>query len=246
MNEKMYQMFFDVQKHHWWFVAKKKIVVKFVSRITRQSKRDQTILDVGCGAGLMLTELEKFGTVFGMDFSDEAVSFSKKIFKGDVRKGSLPSNVPFSKEYFDLITALDVIEHIDEDVEALQALNSLLKDNGSVVVTVPAYMFLWTKFDEINEHKRRYTLPELREKLQFAGFSVDYISYYNSFLFPLAFAVRLFNKLRNNDGASELEVPNKFVNSFLKRVFMLEALVLGNLRFPFGVSIIAVAKKIKI
>ena len=150
----MYRIFFEIQKKHWWFVTKKKIVLETIA-LNMGISKDFTILDIGCGSGLMLNSLERIGVTSGMDMSDEAISFSQEIFSGTIKKGSLPSDVPYPNNQFDLITALDVIEHIDDDQASLEKIRDLLKKNGKCILTVPAYMCLWSKFDELNEHKRR-------------------------------------------------------------------------------------------
>jgi SAM-dependent methyltransferase len=178
-----------------------------------------------------------------MDISDDAINFSKEIFSGRVEKGFLPDQVPYEDNFFDLITALDVIEHIDQDVESLQAIHSRLITDGKAVITVPAYMFLWSKFDEMNEHKRRYTLTELKTKLLQAGFTIEKISYYNTLLFPVVFVVRLLNNLLKRDGASDIDMPSTSVNFVLEKVFGIEKYLLRFINLPFGVSILAVVKK---
>jgi SAM-dependent methyltransferase len=238
----MYRFFFEVQKKHWWFVTKKEIVMDVIDRylITKQNPK---ILDIGCGSGLMLNSLESVGQTFGMDMSDDAINFSKEIFSGKVEKGFLPDQIPYEENFFNLITALDVIEHIDDDVGSLKAMRAHLSPEGKAVITVPAYMFLWSKFDEINEHKRRYRLSELNAKLVKVGFTVEKISYYSTLLFPVVFVVRMLNNLLNRDGTSDVEMPNAFLNAILKKIFGLEKYLLKFVNLPFGVSIIAVVKK---
>ena len=238
----MYRIFFKIQKKHWWFVTKKDIVLDTIER--HQSTRSDTkVLDIGCGSGLMLGALENVGETFGMDMSDEAISFSKEIFSGRVEKGFLPDQIPYPEDFFTLITALDVIEHINKDVDALKALRSCLTADGKAVITVPAYMFLWSAFDDMNEHKRRYTLSELKTKLVQAGFKVEKITYFNTILFPVVFVVRMINNLLKRDGASDVDMPNNFLNAILKRIFSIEKYLLRVMNLPFGVSILAVVKK---
>ena len=242
MNVEMYRIFFEIQKKHWWFVTRKNIVLDFIDRYL--SKGDQKkILDIGCGSGLMLNALQEVGQTYGMDVSDEAISFSKEIFNGRVEKGALPDQLPYQENFFDLITALDVIEHIDNDVDSIGALRSLLAPGGKCVFTVPAYMFLWSPHDDINQHKRRYTLPELKDKLVQSGFTVEKISYYNTFLFPVVFLIRMLNNLLKRDGASDLDMPGSAMNFILKKIFGTEKYLLRYLNLPFGVSVIAVVRK---
>ena len=242
MNVLMYRQFFEVQKVHWWFLVRKTIVLDAISRIPDLPK-ELSILDVGSGSGVMLKSLEELGETSGLDMSEEAIKFSKEIFSGEVRKGNLPDQVPFEQDAFHLITALDVIEHIEDDEGSIVAIKGLLKANGCAIVTVPAYRFLWTKFDVINEHKRRYTLTELREKLVAAGFIVENISYFNTLLFPMVVIVRMLNKAWNRDGTSDIDMPPAWINRILTFVFSLERPLLKMTRLPFGVSIIATVRK---
>jgi len=242
MNIEMYRIFFQIQKKHWWFATKRNIILDTVLRHTSLHKSD-AILDIGCGSGLMLNTLEKISVTSGMDMSDEAIEFSSEIFSGPIKKGSLPNDVPYPNDYFSLITALDVIEHIDDDLASLVTIRALLKGDGKAILTVPAYMFLWSHFDELNEHKRRYTKNELHKKLIQAGFQIEKISYYNSLLFPVVYLVRKFNNLLRRNGSSDVDMPNLIVNGMLKMIFGLEKFILRHCNMPFGVSILAVVKK---
>ena len=242
MNINMYRIFFEIQKKHWWFITKKKIVLDMIDRYL--TKKDNIrILDIGCGSGLMLNALEEKGQTYGLDMSNDAIRFSKEIFTGEVRKGLLPDEISYEENFFDLITALDVIEHVDRDVDALEVIHSRLATGGKAVITVPAYMFLWTSFDVANEHKRRYTLKELNVKLIQAGFSVEKISYYNTLLFPPVLVVRMLNNLLNRDGSSDVDMPSKLINFILMKIFGFEKYILRFVNFPFGVSILAVVRK---
>jgi SAM-dependent methyltransferase len=242
MNIEMYRIFFNIQKQHWWFVIKKEIILDAISLYTKLKPNSQ-ILDIGCGSGLMLNALEKIGITNGMDMSSEAIAFSREIFSGPVKQGSLPKNVPYPENSFELITALDVIEHIDDDTASLVTIKNLLSPSGKAIITVPAYMFLWSKFDEMNEHKRRYTLRELEQKLKNAGLQVENISYFNSLLFPIIFLIRKLNNIIGRDGISDVDMPGYLVNQTLKRIFGLEKFLLRILKLPFGVSILAIVKK---
>ncbi|MDO8843251.1 class I SAM-dependent methyltransferase [Methylicorpusculum sp.] len=242
MNIDMYRIFYVIQKKHWWFVTKKNIVLDVIDRHLCVIG-DIKVLDIGCGSGLMLNALEDLGQTYGMDMSDDAINFSKEIFSGKVEKGVLPDQIPYQKDFFNLITALDVIEHIDEDVASLKAIHALLVSDGKAVITVPAYMFLWSKFDELNEHKRRYTLTELNTKLVQAGFTVEKISYFNTLLFPVVFVVRMLNNVLERDGASDMDMPSRPLNFVLEKIFGIERYLLKFANLPFGVSVLAVVRK---
>jgi SAM-dependent methyltransferase len=242
MKIEMYRIFFEIQKKHWWFVSRKNIVLDFVHRYLPEGDQVK-VLDIGCGSGLMLNDLAKTGQTFGMDMSDEAISFSKEIFDGRVEKGALPDQVPYQEDFFDLITALDVIEHIDDDIGSISAIRALLAPGGKCIFTVPAYMFLWSAHDEMNQHKRRYTLPELNEKLVQAGFTVEKISYYNTLLFPAVFLVRMLNNVLQREGASDTDMPGSAMNYVLKKIFGIEKYLLKYFNLPFGVSVLAVVRK---
>jgi 2-polyprenyl-3-methyl-5-hydroxy-6-metoxy-1,4-benzoquinol methylase len=242
MQINMYRTFYELQKIHWWFTSKKTIVLDTIKCHTNLNE-ESAILDIGCGSGLMLSALSELGQASGMDASDEAIQFSHEIFQGLISKGQLPSDVPFSKNQFDLITALDVIEHVEADEQSLEVIQSLLSDNGIAIITVPAYMFLWSHFDEMNHHKRRYTVSELKIKLQNSGLKIKKISYYNTFLFPIIYLVRKFNNLIGRDGNSDLAMPGKTTNFILSKILSSEKYPLRFLNFPFGVSILAVVGK---
>jgi SAM-dependent methyltransferase len=191
----------------------------------------------------MLNALQEVGQTFGMDMSNEAINFSKEIFDGNVEKGALPDQVPYEENFFDLIIALDVIEHVDRDIDSLKAIRSRLVSGGKAVITVPAYMFLWSAFDEMNEHKRRYTRTELKTKLEQTGFTIEKISYFNTLLFPVVFVVRMLNNFFKHDGESDIAMPSRPVNFVLEKIFGIEKYLLRIARLPFGVSILAVVRK---
>jgi len=241
MDKILYSKFYEVQQKHWWFKSKKIIVSEIIKKYLNNTITHD-ILDVGCGSGLMLNTLGQYGRVYGLDESELAVRFSNSLGCATVAVGSLTLKNPFDKKKFDLITALDVIEHIDDDVSALVSIKSMLSKDGFAVITVPAYQFLWSPFDDINHHRRRYTLKMLENKLNSAGFKIQKISYYNFFLFPLALLSKLFNRISNRSGLGDLELPPTLVNWALGQIFQLEKNILKKARFPCGVSLIAIVK----
>jgi len=243
LHNSYYLIFFEVQKKHWWFVAKKKIVLDLIQRFVPAREGGHRILDIGCGSGLMLNSLEQIGETNGMDMSDEAIGFSREIFSGTVKKGMLPDDIPFEDEYFSLITALDVIEHVEDDCATLKAIRAKMAQGGQAIITVPACMFLWSKHDVLNEHKRRYTRSELREKLIEAEFSIEKISYFCTFLFPAISLVRIVSNVLKLKNGSDVDLPSPLVNYMLQKIFSTEKLFLRFMNFPIGVSVLAVVRK---
>jgi SAM-dependent methyltransferase len=242
MDKAFHRKHFEVQQKHWWFVGKKKIVLDFIDRYV-PANDNHKILDIGCGSGLMLNALEQIGDTYGMDMSDDAINFSKEIFSGTVKKGMLPDNIPYDEEYFSLVVALDVIEHVNDDRASLTAIRSHIAEGGQAVISVPVCMFLWSEHDVINGHKRRYTLEELKGKLIDAGFTIEKISYFNTFLFPLISLVRMINNLLKRKGASEIDLPHPAINYIVEKIFSLEKYFLRIMNFPIGVSVLAVVRK---
>lgn len=243
MEKHLYSEHFELESKHWWFVSKKEIIVSFLEQYI-PLKSDRTILDAGCGAGLMLNNLKKFGKTYAMDFSEDAVDFSKKVFDGEIKRGWLPDNFPYPNQKFDAIICLDVIEHIDDDLKSLEVLKQHLSDNGIMILTVPALQFLWSKWDDLNHHKRRYDKNQLKDVILKAGFQIDKISYYNSLLFIPIAIVRIVKNILNNDSdKSDTDLPSKPVNWLLKNIFLLEKWLLKLISFPIGVSLIAVVRK---
>src|SRR6185312_15111914 len=177
-----------------------------------------------------------------MDASARAIISRKTNDHYDVRAGHLPDEIPFRDQRFDLICMFDVLEHVDRDTEALVALKPLLKENGRILLTVPAYQWLWSAHDEFLHHQRRYSGVDLRWKISAAGFRPLKFSHYNAVLFPLAAVVRLKDKLLGNTKISGTAIPSSPVNRLLKHVFGAERYFLRYLNFPFGVSLLCILR----
>jgi trans-aconitate methyltransferase len=202
------------------------------------------ILEVGCGTGAMVPVLSTYGTVTGMDSSEEATTHCKALFPASAFvTGTVPDDVP--REAFDVVAALDVLEHIGDDVGALETLGDALVPGGLLMVTVPAYGWLWGPHDELNHHVRRYSRRDLRAAVEAAGFEVERTTYFNSLLFPVAAAVRLARRylIRHQEATADLAVPGRTVNELLTRVFAAERRVLRHVDLPFGVSVLALARR---
>jgi 2-polyprenyl-3-methyl-5-hydroxy-6-metoxy-1,4-benzoquinol methylase len=256
MDAVLYQQHSELERTHWWFRARRQIITDVLRRtVVPTGGDDRRILDVGCGTGGMLGALAEFGTVTGMEMEPDAVAWARQQMDGtgiDVMQGSLPEGIP--PKAWDLITAFDVIEHLDDDGAVLERIHASLRPGGQIMVTVPAYMFLWSPHDDLNQHKRRYTRRQLVDRMRAAGFTVQRTSYFNTWLFPVVAAVRLVKRGRRraeNDapetvdraGDSDFSMPGSAVNEVLRRLFASERFLLRRIGLPAGVSIIAVGRR---
>jgi len=245
MKKEMYSHIQDVEQAHWWYVARRKIIFDWVFRLLADYPAPR-VLDVGCGTGFNVEYLRNNGYshVVGLDFSTEALIFcqSRKLSHLVCGDGT---RSPLRHESFDVIMALDLIEHLDDDVQALQECARLLRPNGSLILFVPAFNFLWSLQDEVSQHRRRYTAGELEQKLETAGLSIHKLTYANIFLFPLIWAGRIVLRLSGYDiqGTSENDLHPRWSNGLLQAIFLAERPLLRYMSFPFGVSLLCIARK---
>ena len=245
MKREFYREYNQVEDVHWWFVGRRRILVSILNRYLATSNAHRRILDVGCGTGTMLTHLARFGNAQGVDMDSEAVGYCHDRGLQQVSQAGADS-LPFEKETFDLVTALDVVEHIDDDLGALREMRRVLKPGGLLLLTVPAYRFLWGRQDDINLHKRRYVAGELRGRLRCAGFDVQRLTYMNAMLLPAIAAIRLVRHVLpeppklESDFAFPAPQP---LNVVLSAIFGSERHVLTRFNIPFGVSIMALARR---
>ena len=203
---------------------------------------------MGCGTGFVLEKLQGLGYEgWGLDSSKVAVGLCEQRGLTTVTKGILGSNLSqLSEKSFDMITFLDVIEHIDQDLELLSTAKQYLKSEGLILITVPAYQFLWSSHDQAHGHKRCYKKSQVVELCQQAGYEVIFASYFNTFLFPLVAIARLagnFRKyLQKAENSSDAKPAPIWLNGLLEKVFRSEQYLLPKFSLPFGVSIICVAR----
>lgn len=222
------------EKTYWWHVAKRKLVCAFI-----QGKK---VLDVGCGTGAMLSELKSKGfTTFGIDGSAEALKFCRQRGLTSLQKVDFEKPLPFGAGVFDTVLCLDVLEHVESDDKLLANIQKILHPGGRLILTVPAYQFFWTYWDEMLGHKRRYELSQIRNLVKKAGFKLEKASYYNCPLTP-AFVVRLIRNTQDKKSSDFVEIP-PIVNNFLLFSAAVERFLLRFINMPFGVSILVVAKK---
>jgi SAM-dependent methyltransferase len=232
----------DIEDRHWWFRGRRRIVA---AQLRRMGLGDGArILDLGCGTGGNLRMLAQFGDVTGVEMDSQALRLAGERGVAPVLGGSLPSNIPFGAGSFDCVTMLDVLEHVEQDAAGLASVHDLLTPGGRLLLTVPAFRFLWGPHDEEHHHHRRYRAKELRSKLRDTGFAVEHLTYFNTWLFPPIAAVRLLHQcFPAGKPGLETGLPPAWLNRLLLGLFASERLVVTRGRLPFGVSLLAVARK---
>ncbi len=227
-----------VQQEHWWYSARREILSTLIKKINLPHAA--TILEIGCGTGANLQMLSQHGALSAMEYDETAKSIANELGICRVLAGSLPNSVPYADASFDLICMLDVLEHIEDDQAALARVLRLLKPGGRLLVTVPAYQWLWSEHDMAHGHFRRYTARSLRHKAIDAGFSVEYAAYFNTLLSPMVASVRLIGKLFHRMDKTGTALPSHWINWLLKKTFSSERFFIAAYGgFPFGVSVVA-------
>lgn len=244
MQAHTYPIMYEVEGSHWWFVGRRRIIMSFVEEICRELKTERPrILDVGCGTGANLEMLARFGEAEGVDVSSEALAFCRERGLQNVKQGEA-EGLPYEDESFDLVTALDVVEHLDDDLASLKEMRRVLRKDGRALMFVPAFMFLWGVQDDVSNHRRRYTLSELRSKVRAAGLEVERATYANITFFAPILAGRLLMRATGLKPASENNLNVSALNGVLGRVLGAESIWLRRLGLPFGVSALCVARRV--
>jgi SAM-dependent methyltransferase len=250
MDPTFYASYFRHETTHWWFRWRFDLISDVLGSL-RQDK-PLRILDAGCGTGQMLKCLESHGEAVGIDSSSQAIGYARERGVRRLVRGSI-ADPPFRDGSFDCVVALDVIEHVDDDVGILTKLHEVVKPGGYLIVTVPAFKTLWSEHDEINLHKRRYRAPQLSRLIQDAGFDLQRVSYCNTAPFLPVLATRkaknLLRAIRRKRGTdhdllqSDLDEYPAPVNAALHWLMRGETRLMRHVDLPFGVSILAVARR---
>jgi SAM-dependent methyltransferase len=236
---------YELQTHraedrHWWYRGRRRVLDGVIDDLHLPAR--SRILDAGCGSGRNMVELARHGPVTGIELSNTSVEVARGRAVGDVIAGSV-LEMPFEDDSFDLAASLDVIEHLEDDLGALRELRRVVAPGGSLLVTVPAYPWLWSGHDEVNHHHRRYTRRSLRCVAEQAGWKQVRTTYFNSLLLPVAILLRVLDRLsrKTTESSLDLWVPPQPMNWLLERPLALEAqLIARGGRIPAGLSLLAV------
>lgn len=241
MQTYLYQDLYQLEDYHWWHKAKRNLCIKFI-RLFSPVTHPQ-ILDVGCGTGKNLEEFNHLGQAWGIDKSRQAIKFChqrklKHISLGNSQSTGLPTNT------FDIITLLDVLEHTDDDKTLLE-MRRILNPDGILIINVPAFSWLWSRWDQVLHHRRRYAKQDLKQKLIKNNLLPVKLSYWNSFLvLPTWFIRKVKSLLYPNYYPSDFRLINPVLNALLYNLSLLEQQLISKVSLPLGTSLFCVAKKI--
>jgi len=245
MDRDYEQQTFQAEDRHWWYRGRRTVLERVIDGLGLPAGNPGSpprILDAGCGSGRNMVDLARRGVVTGVELSLPSVEKARERGCGEVIEGSV-LEMPFPDASFDLAVSLDVIEHLEDDVGALRELRRTVAPGGALLITVPAYRWLWSGHDEINHHQRRYTRRSLQAVAEQAGWRQERTSYFNSLLLPVAILLRVLDRFNRKTTESSLDlwVPPELVNRALELPLLLEAaLIARGGRIPAGLSLLSV------
>jgi SAM-dependent methyltransferase len=237
MERAVFDRMAEQDQVHWWYVARRKILAALIAREAGLPKNAR-ILEIGCGTGHNFEMLKSFGRLDALEVDDEVRALACKRLGSEVGGARLPDLPGVPDGRYDLVALLDVLEHVDNRVESLRSIAAKLAPGGKILVTVPAYQWMWGAHDLANHHKLRYSKKGLRRDAEAAGLEVRKLGYFNSLLFPLAAAVRILGKLSGRTSSDD-HMPPRPLNAMFEKIFGLERHVIGRMPFPAGVSLFA-------
>jgi SAM-dependent methyltransferase len=241
MDEQYERQTHQVEDDHWWYRGRRRVIRETLRSLGLPAGAE--ILDAGCGSGRNMVELAAFGHVTGLELSEASLERARSRNAGEVVGGSLTEPLPFPDARFDLAVALDVLEHLDDDATALRELRRVVRPHGRLLITVPAYQWLWSSHDEVNHHRRRYTEATLLAAAAPAGWAPGRTTHFNSLLLPAAVVYRALDRLfrPSPPAAADLDRTPGWLNTILERPMRLEArLISRGHRIPAGLSLLAV------
>jgi len=244
MQEVVYHSNFQIENSYFWFLARNKILMKAIGKVTDLKDGDQ-VLDAGCGTGGFASVLAEKFKVSCLDTQPLALEYCKKRGLNDLNQ-CLLHEFDFKSRNIKAIFMLDVIEHIENDKLVVKQAFEAMKPGTWFITTVPAYQWLWSHHDELHMHYRRYNMGNFSELLETAGWKIMYSTYFNSFLFPPAVAKRMVDKItgKKPNQAEPVDKLSPAMNDVFTKIFTAEANFLPAVSFPFGLSILVISQKL--
>ncbi len=241
LNLPEYELMNRIEENYWWFVGRRAVIHFFLDHLHLNQEK---ILDVGCGTGCNLGLLRRYGSPIGLDISQEALRFCQNKSQKHLVQSGQEGDLPFRSESFSLVTVLDVLEHIEEDQKFLIEIRRVCKPGGLLLLTVPANRLLWSSHDVALHHYHRYSRDEIKNKMIGAGFLPLKIHPYNFYLMFPAILARIVRKLYVKEEKSDFFLPlPSIINKALAKIFSSEAAMAFHSGYPFGLSLICLAKK---
>jgi SAM-dependent methyltransferase len=237
MDRAVFDRMAEQDQVHWWYVARRKILAALIAR-EADLPEDARILEIGCGTGHNFEMLKGFGRLDALEVDEKARALARRRLGRAVGDAPLPDLPGIPDGRYDLIALLDVLEHVDDRAESLRSIAAKLRPDGKILVTVPAYQWLWSAHDRAHHHKLRYSKKGLRRDAEAAGLKVRKLGFFNSLLFPVAAAVRVLGKLAGKATGDD-KMPPRPLNALFEKIFGLERHVIGRMPFPAGVSLFA-------
>jgi len=238
MERIVYDRMAELDSRHWWYRARREILAGLIGRRIALPENPR-ILEIGCGTGHNLAMLKRFGRVDAIEIDPAARAIATQRLGHAVMDAPLPVLTGVEEGAYDLVAILDVLEHVEEDREALESIARKLRPGGRILIAVPAHPWMWSAHDVVNHHKRRYTRGTLRAVVAEAGLKLEMMSWFNSLLFPLAAAARFAGKVRKKEDSDDT-LPPAPLNALFQAIFGLERYAIGRLPFPPGVSLVAI------
>lgn len=249
MEPFVYRQFYELERTHWWFQGMYAICRDILRKhvVADNSRIRRAILDVGCGTGLWTTYLVDYGRVFALDNSSISIDLCRAQGVGRVIRARA-GNLPIADSTCDVITALGLIEHLEDDEGFINEVRRVLKPGGYALLLTSAYMFLWGSHDDVAHHKRRYTHYSLAKKIRKYGLEIVKISYVNTFLFLPILFMRLIERVGSRRKCAHAVSPDLFLlpyplNQLLYVLLILELYLLRRVSLPLGVGLIALVRK---
>ncbi len=242
MERDAFDLLARAERDHWWFQGRRTFIAAAIRRAGLSPTA--TVLDAGCGSGgnlALLAGLAPAGRLYGFEYDAEARRAATVLGLGTIADGALPDGLPFAGTSFDLIGLFDVLEHLAEPVASLRALGDRLAPGGALVLTVPALPWLWGPHDVAHQHHRRYTAASLTQHVTDAGLQIEYLSYLNLLLLPLAILQRLRERLLGY--RTDVLTPAPWLNRLLRRLWELERGWVPAHRLPLGLSLLAIVRR---
>ena len=239
MERIVYETMAELDDRHWWYRARRQVLAALIRR-KALPPAGARLLEVGCGTGHNLPMLSQFGELDALELDAAARAVAEKRLGRPVMASPLPELQGVPERHYDLVAALDVIEHIDDDKAALASIAARLKPGGKLLIAVPAHQWMWSAHDVVSHHKRRYSKRSLKKLIEGSPLRLEAMGYLNSVLMPVAIVERFASKIRGKPDA-DLWLPPRPLNAALEMLFASERHVIGWVPLPPGLSLYAVA-----